>query len=771
MNRRLAPLLLIIANAAIIGTAWVFRQTVVPGWKKGPLIDPASPYAPENAAVLFAVAACLFFNLYLMGAWALRRRRAKAWAPLLLLLGTLGITEAALRGYLAFDMVTYFRPHPTLQWVVRPNLRNFDNLKGGGKINSNADGMREVTVNREKTAAEFRILVLGDSSNFGHGVEGNEMWEAQLQDLLKDSLPGKHVEVLNGACPGWSTVQAITFMKERGLSYHPDIVIAGFNNDPGPEYLEDKARIPPPIVGVLNGLFFQSEAYLLGREVLLSLVRKGFSAAAPFHYTERQAGAEPEYGKLADDEMKGLVPRVSQEDFVANLQQLNQMGQAENFKFVWLNMPINRWEPDYVARYVNPDYRRAAAETATSAGFPLIDVDARWQRSREWNNFAFAHVFHPNPKGHRRMAEQIGIRLLELGLIPGAQKDILLGGPPEAETAETLRFGWSSRTPVHAHIGLVLQAHPELAEKHGIKLWTRAYASGKDQGSDIASGALDGFFTCEVPAIQMLQDRPDLRLVASPGDLGRIGLISFRNSLSELKGTRVGLSAGSTPAMDWEIWGKDLGATLVDLKTEDMWQALQSGQVDALLSWDPWVEDWLQQDPRLHLLQEREFRSAIALSVPWAIAAPGRGTHFIALLEDALKIAAADRPYWDAQVASLSGWSLSTVQAVADRNAILHGTSQSMAWTEQDSLIIDRAGHFALGLRPVVGLPNGFSSKDLVFPALLDGKFPGYRADVLATEAGNKGPGKGPPMPGKGPPMPGKGPPGKGPPPGVAPRP
>ncbi len=743
----MGPVVLGGLNALILLTAWLFRQTVVPGWKKGPLIDPASPYSPENAAWLFACGACLFLNLYMVGVWGWRRLGVRGVAavlgPVAVLAGAAGLTEAGLQAWLQYDMVTYFRPHPTLQWEVRPGLVNFDNLKGGGTLNTNEDGMREVRVPRPKPAGTTRVLVLGDSSNFGHGVEGFEMWSTVLQQELEGKTGGR-VEVLNGACPGWSTVSALVFMQERGLSWQPDIVIAGFNNDPGPEYLEDKARIPPPILAGINGLLFRSESYLLGREVLLSLVRRANAGNASFHYTERRAGEEPKYGKLSGEEQEGLVPRVSLADFRANLHRLNALGKEHNYRFAWLNMPINRWEPEFVSRYVNPDYRRSAEQQAQEEGWLMIDVDARWRRTREQDVHAFAHVFHPNAKGHRRMAEQIARELMGAGYLSGDPAQIRIGGPQPVAAEPVLRLGFSSKTPVHAHLGAAMADHPEILQKYNLEIAATPYASGKDQGDAIASGDLDAFFTCEVPAIQMLQDRPDLRLVASPGSLGRIAVVSRLGSLQELRGRKVGIAKGSTPAMDWETWGGGIGAQVVELKTDAMQAALRDGSVDAVAGWDPWIEQWLQEDPSLRVLAEREFRSALALSVPWAAAEPGRGARLIQALTDLGRIVAADRARYDAAAAQMGGWPLAVVRAVADRNGLLTGRGD-LTWQDVDTRIIDRAGAFAAQMRAVPGLPSGLSARDLVFPGLLTGVFPGYRADVLAVQA--KGGGKGPPGP------------------------
>ena len=185
--RWLALVALVVANAGLVALAWFFRQTVAPGWKKGPLIDPASPYAPENAMVLFGFASCLVLDAYALGlAWVrARSTRPRAWMAFAVLVASLVLGEAGLRGWLAVDMVTYFRPDPVLHWVVRPNLRDFDNLKGGGKITTNADGMRDVSGPRAKPADAYRVLVLGDSSNFGHGVEGNETLSSALQRLVR----------------------------------------------------------------------------------------------------------------------------------------------------------------------------------------------------------------------------------------------------------------------------------------------------------------------------------------------------------------------------------------------------------------------------------------------------------------------------------------------------------------------------------------------------------------------------------------------------------
>ena len=255
-----------------------------------------------------------------------------------------------------------------------------------------------------------------------------------------------------------------------------------------------------------------------------------------------------------------------------------------------------------------------------------------------------------------------------------------------ADEEPTLRFGWSSLTPVHAHVGVVLEAQPELAAEAGLVLEAEPFRRGGPQGKAVAEGRLDAFFSCEVPALHMLASRPDARIVGSPGVLGRIAVVGRTGAtLDGLRGKRVGVAAGSTPALDWQRWGVGLGATTVDLPTDALADALRRGEVDAVVGWDPWVEQWLQDGAGAwSVLKERPFHSVLAVGTQWALAdetgrrpdgdgAGPRAARLQSLVQRALEVAAADRETWDQRVAERSGWPVEVVAAVADQNAVLRG--------------------------------------------------------------------------------------------------
>jgi len=99
----------------------------------------------------------------------------------------------------------------------------------GIKINSN--GLRDNDYLDNQEAATV-ILGLGDSFTFGTGVDFQDSYLYQLEELLQDKE--KNFKVINAGVPGYGTKQEIEFLKKCGEYYSPDIILVGFtiSNDP-----------------------------------------------------------------------------------------------------------------------------------------------------------------------------------------------------------------------------------------------------------------------------------------------------------------------------------------------------------------------------------------------------------------------------------------------------------------------------------------------------------------------------------------------------------
>lgn len=82
----------------------------------------------------------------------------------------------------------------------------------------------------------LRVVAVGSSSTWGHGLpEGSGLaWPARLEGLLREALPGRRVEVVNGAVRGSTTGRMQFVLEEVLLELEPDLVVACFGyNDAG----------------------------------------------------------------------------------------------------------------------------------------------------------------------------------------------------------------------------------------------------------------------------------------------------------------------------------------------------------------------------------------------------------------------------------------------------------------------------------------------------------------------------------------------------------
>ena len=89
---------------------------------------------------------------------------------------------------------------------------------------TNALGLRGGEV-AAKQAGELRILAVGDSFTYGHGVQDDEAYPAVVETMLR--ARGHDVQVLNAGVPGYNTDQAYTWTLRDGLALAPDLVLVG----------------------------------------------------------------------------------------------------------------------------------------------------------------------------------------------------------------------------------------------------------------------------------------------------------------------------------------------------------------------------------------------------------------------------------------------------------------------------------------------------------------------------------------------------------------
>ena len=98
----------------------------------------------------------------------------------------------------------------------------------GVPVSINSLGLRGDEVVIPKPAGTFRILGVGDSVTFGHGVRAEETFLKVLEQRLNESLAGKvHYEALNAASPGGGLADYDRFLRNKSAILQPDMVIVG----------------------------------------------------------------------------------------------------------------------------------------------------------------------------------------------------------------------------------------------------------------------------------------------------------------------------------------------------------------------------------------------------------------------------------------------------------------------------------------------------------------------------------------------------------------
>ena len=171
------------------------------------------------------------------------RRRARVIAAILSPLVFLGLFEGILR-IAGYRYIPYaderkeedthlppfvFQRHPVLLWTLPPDSTVDLPQHGYPAVKTNRLGLRGALPPAERRPGEVRVLCLGDSITFGLGHPESATWPGRLRAILgrHPVFTGRPVTVLNGAVPGWSSIQGMRLLGELEW-FEPDVVVFWF---------------------------------------------------------------------------------------------------------------------------------------------------------------------------------------------------------------------------------------------------------------------------------------------------------------------------------------------------------------------------------------------------------------------------------------------------------------------------------------------------------------------------------------------------------------
>jgi len=96
-------------------------------------------------------------------------------------------------------------------------------------IRYNEHGYRDYEYSLKKPEGIFRVLVLGDSQTFGHGIKDlKDTWVKKLEAKLQKEGRNASIEVLSISGPGWNSDTHLYELFENGFKFNPDLVILAY---------------------------------------------------------------------------------------------------------------------------------------------------------------------------------------------------------------------------------------------------------------------------------------------------------------------------------------------------------------------------------------------------------------------------------------------------------------------------------------------------------------------------------------------------------------
>lgn len=306
-----------------------------------------------------------------------------------------------------------------------------------GPINSL--GLRGPEVSLEKPEGVTRILSLGESTTFGDGVHWSQTYSAQLE--LKLRARGVESQVWNAGVRAWSSAQSLRFLQLEMEHLDPDLVL----------FYHELNDFLPTVIRNLRmrsaGLTDRETMDLIsGRSALLRIVR---SSRLLTWLSLARARSQ------ADAVTQRLSESSSVDVMLIHLLPYQRLAAvpAGARQRPWMNNPnplVRVPDPDretvlralidevegrgatlvlyHPAYRISVPHRCLLVRLARERGIPLIEVEAVLQRAAAKSGLSKGDYFlegdhyHPNPAGHRAMAQATADVLVKRGLVP-VQRD------------------------------------------------------------------------------------------------------------------------------------------------------------------------------------------------------------------------------------------------------------------------------------------------------------------------------------------------------------
>lgn len=273
----------------------------------------------------------------------------------------------------------YTRDKIADEHLVFRHKPSWEKRYGDVLVTYNERGLRDRPI-LPKAEGEYRILALGDSVTFGWGVAQDQIFTSRLEQLLQGRLQ-RPVRVINSGVGAYNTVQEVTYFKQEGITFQPDLVMLTYVAN---DIEENKKPFDPWSTGSLRGKSFPDMTItLLGKLWFYRLA----------HHTYRYALSEQLKGQSSN-------PLQGGEGWSHSMSALGELAAICDEHKIPLIVFFRRSR----VGENNPLFEDVARHVH---GAPVKDMGPWFEGLDELSLVNSKVDGHPNAEGHRVMAERM----------------------------------------------------------------------------------------------------------------------------------------------------------------------------------------------------------------------------------------------------------------------------------------------------------------------------------------------------------------------------
>ncbi len=256
-------------------------------------------------------------------------------------------------------------------------------------VRINSAGLRDSEI-QEKRSYEKRIIILGDSITFGHGMNNDETFPNQLERIYREH--GRRIDVINAGIKGYGTDQSYSLFVKRLRQLEPDLVIFAvcindvFDNINLPLFTIEDGKLVP-LDPKKNWLYISGRIDNFLPEIIQkrNLTRFVFTRLANRDWFS----VRPE---LDDKEL--LIWSIQK--IYLQIEQLQKMGEIEGYKLMILCVP-----------YKDNLSEAEAYSWLEKDGLWLLNAHTDDVWTEQIDTLFFANDYHLTKKGNALLAEKL----------------------------------------------------------------------------------------------------------------------------------------------------------------------------------------------------------------------------------------------------------------------------------------------------------------------------------------------------------------------------